>query len=325
MATDCDNRQVDKIVNVFNGDTAIKAAMSGDRRPIQEKCAKGTRWVKFLKFDLVKFRRLGTFVQTLSNGLGKNELKAVKYCKTVRCVWVVQHVAYGTGREANEHGIVNETSRVYRAAVDDAAAEKADPFFGFSAPSAQLVQVFRWPMLKLQPDLSLIIKRKPVLKLFAATRSQAILRPPRTQFGEQVEQTPPGSVSFLSGTIRLISAPESKEPLEGVLGRHGRVKSRGHVARIFGDQVIWQFVCVTQFDFGENFKTDQTGRAREIADRHRGYEDESTLRRDAIRITPKLKSRVITSKRSIESFEFLAESFSLPTPPGPLGARESSR
>ena len=246
---------------------------------------------------------------------------------TVQCRRAVEHGAYGAGSESSKHGIVHEAALVNGASVDDVAAQSCDLCFGFSPPLAKFVRALRRPMFELQFYFSVIVERKPVFQLSSVVGRKAVFRSPRTQFGEHVKKAPPGGVSAFGVAVLLISTPKRKEPVEGFLGRQGRIQGRGDGAWMVGDQVVRQVIVIVQFNFGEHFKADQLGGAGKVAKLHRCYEYESPFGRDAEWIAPQFKRCIVTSECRLKSAEFVTESLSLAaatSTAGPRGLRRST-
>ena len=117
--------------------------------------------------------------QRLRDGLRQYELKTVERCEPIRCGRVVEHGAHVAGGETDEHGVINKTSFVNGASVDDVAVQSRDLSFGFSPPLAKSIQVLGRPMFELQLYFGVIVERKPVLQAQCGRRPTGGLPVPK--------------------------------------------------------------------------------------------------------------------------------------------------
>ena len=248
VATSGDLGSLDQIVHIVDSNSAIERAVPGDGRAIEEEGAKRTFRIELVEWLPINLNRIGLRRQGLRHGLRQNELQPIKCGESVGCGRVFDHLTDSRGSEAHKHRVVHEIFFQNRASVDDPPAKGDDLCFGIPSPPVEFVSVASRPVFQLKPYFGVIVKRKSVFKFSAVVGGEAIFRSPRPQFGKQVEQPPPRSVTALGTTPSLKFTPKPKEPVQGVLGRHGCIEGRRYSLRAFCDQIIRQIVVAIEFD-----------------------------------------------------------------------------
>ena len=213
VATSGDLGSLDQIVHIVDSNSAIERAVPGDGCAIEEEGAKRTFRIELVEWLPINLNRIGLRRQGLRHGLRQNELQPIKCGESVGCGRVFDHLTDSRGSEAHKHRVVHKVFFQDRASVDDPPAKGDDLCFGIPSPQVEVVSVSSRPVFELKPYFCVIVKRQSVFEFSAVVDREAIFRSPRPQFGKQIEQPPPRSVTALGVTPGLKFTPKPKEPV----------------------------------------------------------------------------------------------------------------